>query len=241
VIIVATSDWHLDASTDGVPRWDEIEALVEQSVNCAIEEHADYYVFCGDLCDPDGWNVWRSVSKLIEIAGRLADAGIKFIAVAGNHDVVDDGLGSTTLSPLASSGAAFHVFEQPGEVICPSTRKGEPDVRFVGFPFTALSHRYDPFDALRRYGREKKGEQIVVLEHLNVSGVGVGSETKDFARGREVIFPLEEVQRKWPNALILGGHYHRSQNFRGLEIIGSLARLRHDEEDHDPAILVFKS
>jgi DNA repair exonuclease SbcCD nuclease subunit len=233
-----TSDWHLDAITDGVPRFEELQQLVTRTVDEAIEEKADLYVFTGDLCDPDGWNVVRAQCFIIEQAARCYEAGIKFLAVAGNHDVVDDGLGSTTLSTLAASQYAFHVFEQPGEIVIPNAGKG-PDLHVVGFPFTATSHRYDPVVEMRRLSKTRQNEVTLVLEHLNVTGIGSGSESKDFARGREVVFPLDEVKRKWPSATLVGGHYHRAQEFNGLNIVGSLARLRHDEEDHNPSVLVM--
>lgn len=234
--LVCTSDWHLDAITDGVPRWDEIESAVDYSVDVAIQENADVYIFGGDLCDPDGWNAARAMAKIIEVGIKLENANIALIAVAGNHDVVEDGLGTTVLSPLVSADVAYHVFEQPGEIIV--TSKGK-DLHVVGLPFTPSSHKYDPAIAIRQMGRGRKNEHTLVLGHLNLEGISAGSETTEMARGRDVFWPVEALNRKWPDATLVGGHYHHSQDFNGVHIIGSLARLRHDEEEHDPALMVL--
>jgi hypothetical protein len=237
--ILFTSDWHLDAITDGVMRYDEISRIVDLTVQIAIEDAVDYYVFVGDLCDPDGWNATRSMCKIIEVAGKCAERDIGFIAVAGNHDVIEDGLGSTTLSPLAASGLATHVFERPGEIFIPKWKTGKGNLHVVGFPFTPSSHAYDPAVYIRRMTNTRPGDTTLVLEHLNIAGAGAGSETKDFARGREVVFPSKVARKKWPKATFIGGHYHNSQEIETVNVVGSLARLRHDEEKHNPSVLVL--
>lgn len=237
--IVLTSDWHLDAMTDGVPRYEEIEALVDHSVNVAIEEAAGLYVMAGDLCDPDGWNAVRGMAKAIEVAVKLDNAGIPSVWVAGNHDVVEDGMGTTTLTPLVSADIAYHVFEEPGEVIVKNHGKGG-DLHIVGLPFTPRSHAYDPDGVVKGLSRPRKGEQTLVLGHLNIEGIATGSETNEMARGREVFWPLDVIKRKWPGVTMLAGHYHQAQEFKDIHVIGSLARLRHDEEDHNPSLMIIE-
>lgn len=231
--IVLTSDWHLDALTDGVPRWEEIEAIVDHSVDVAIQEGAKLYVMGGDLCDPDGWSAARAMAKSIAVAAKLYDAGIASIWLAGNHDVIEDGLGTTTLTPLVAADIAQHVFEAPGEIMF-------EQLHIVGLPFTPSSHAYDPAKIVRNYGRTRKGEQTLVIGHLNLEGISAGSETSEMARGREVFWPVDTIQKKWPDATMLGGHYHHAQEFRGVHIIGSLARLRHDEEDSSPSLMILE-
>jgi len=238
VKILATSDWHVDALTDGVPRWEETEAIINHTVDVAIAEHVELYLMLGDLCDPDGWNSVRAIAKTLEVAGRLADADIASVWVAGNHDVVEDGNGTTMLSPLAASQLATHVFEQPAEIcICPN---GNIPLRLVGLPFTPSSHAYDPVKVVRSFGREKRNEHTIVLGHLNLEGISAGSETKEMVRGREVFWPLDVIAKRWPNATLLGGHYHRAQEFKGVHVIGSLARLKHNEEDSEPSMLFLE-
>lgn len=237
--IVLTSDWHLDAMTDGSPRWEEIEALVDHSATVAIQEQAGLYVMAGDLCDPDGWCAARAMAKAIEVAVKLDNAGIPSIWVAGNHDVIEDGMGTTTLTPLVSADIAYHVFEEPGEVIVKNPGKGG-DLHIVGLPFTPRSHAYDPDGVVKGLSRPRKGEQTLVLGHLNIEGIAAGSETNEMARGREVFWPLDTIKRKWPHATLLAGHYHKAQEFKSIYVIGSLARLRHDEEDHNPSLMIIE-
>lgn len=235
--IVVTSDWHLDALTDGVPRWEEVEAAVDYSVDVAIQQRAGLYIFGGDLCDPDGWNSTRAIAKAISVALKLDNAGIPSIWVAGNHDVVEDGLGTTVLTPLVSAEVAYHVFEQPGEIIFTG---GKQDLHIVGLPFTPSSHAYDPVTTVRDMSKPRAGEQTIVLGHLNLEGISAGSETTEMARGRDVFWPIDALKKKWPQAVLVGGHYHHAQQFKGVHIVGSLARLRHDEEEHSPSLLILE-
>lgn len=234
--IVITSDWHLDAITDGVQRDEEINRLVDHSVKVAIEEGAALYIFVGDLCNPDGWNAIRAMAKSIEVALKLNDHDINSVWVAGNHDVSEDGLGTTTLTPLAAADVAAQVFEQPGEFIFNGKNM---DLHIVGLPFTPASHKYDPEVTVKKMSKPKLGTPTLVLGHLNLKGIAAGSETKELARGREVYWPVDVVKKKWPGCVMIGGHYHYAQEFEGIHIVGSLARLRHDEEDHNPSIMIL--
>jgi DNA repair exonuclease SbcCD nuclease subunit len=230
--IVVSSDWHLDARTDGVPRFDEIEQAIDRSVEVAKLEQADLYVMVGDLCDPDGWCPTRAIS----VAVQLYQVGIDSIWVAGNHDVVEDGMGTTTLTPLVAADIAHHVFEQPGEIMY--SRKGKGKIHVVGLPFTPSSHAYDPVITVRRMSKPN-AYPTLVLGHLNIEGISAGSETRDMARGREVFWPIDAVRKRWPQAVCIGGHYHRAQEFKTIHIAGSLCRLRHDEEENNPSLMVI--
>ena len=238
--IVLTSDWHLDHVTDGLSRFGEVWEAVDRSIGVAIEERADLYVFGGDLCDPDGVAVHRCTSAAISAAGRLAKHGIPSLWVAGNHDVVEDGHGTTTLSPLAASSQAglglATVAEEP-------TAFQLGDVFVICLPFTPRSHAYEPEKWIRDLGRKtpaatRKG-RVLVVGHLSLEGITPGSETTAMPRGREVTWPTEEIRRWFPEASIFAGHYHRGGDYRGVHIIGALARLTHGEEDNDPSMVVL--
>ena len=89
--IVASSDWHLDAVTSGVERWEEVEAAIDHSVELAKSEKADLYVMAGDVCNPDSHCAVRAVKKTIEVARRFALAGIASGWVGGTHAVCAEG------------------------------------------------------------------------------------------------------------------------------------------------------
>jgi hypothetical protein len=180
------------------------------------------------------------MAKSIDVALELSSNGISSVWVAGNHDVSEDGLGTTTLTPLASADVALRVFEQPGEFTFDIPNSNGGSIHIVGLPFTPSSHKYDPESTVEKMARPKVGEPTIVFGHLNLKGISAGSETKELARGREVYWPLETIKRKWPGCSIFCGHYHTAQEFDGVHIIGSLARLRHDEEKHEPSIMILE-
>lgn len=232
--LVVSSDYHLDHVTHGVARFDEIRTAVFRTVSVAIEKRADAWIFLGDAMNPDsGSCVFRCVEVLVEIAKRMKIAGIPTIFMAGNHDVVEDGSGKTTLSPLRplADGEKIFLIEGP-EAFAIS------DQRFVCFPFTASSHGYDPV----AWAKERMSPGAITLSHLAVPGIQPGEETTEMPRGREVVFPVKETGQAQAR---LQGHYHRQQSFDpggGPPVLvpGSLARLTFGEENHDPSFLVLE-
>jgi DNA repair exonuclease SbcCD nuclease subunit len=236
--VVVTSDWHLDHVTHGVSRFAELETAVHRTVDAAIEEGADAYFFLGDLCDPDsGSCVFRCAKVALDAATRLAAKGIASIWLAGNHDVIEDGTGCTTLTPLLAMAAAsesVHVAERPCLV-----ELGD-GYRVICLPFTATSHAYDVEASLLELARGcHDRDKTIVLSHLNVPGVIPGEETTEMPRGREVVLPV--AWAKTHAGLVLQGHYHRKQKTNdGVWIPGSLARLTFGEEKHDPGFLVVE-
>lgn len=241
--VVAASDFHTDAVTAGVPRFGEVARAARASVQAAVDLRRGgekvAYVFAGDLCDPDVVpDVLRATMLIFELIEILSGEGVESFWLAGNHDVIEDGSGLTTLSALRRfrpeiGCARAHVIEKPGlyEFVDGSN--------LVALPYTASSCPYDPAKVVREILEE--GCRNVVVSHLGVPGVQPGEESGEMARGREVLLPLAEVR----NAdLIIQAHYHRSQVFRPpgggcpVHVIGSLARLTHGEEGHRPGYLV---
>lgn len=239
--ILATSDWHLDAYTAGYDRHDDVCAAVDVVVAAAIKLGADLFLFLGDLCDPDPSRAPRCAAKAIEVAERLARAGIRSRWLVGNHDVIEDGSGTSTLEPLARLGEIrgdFRVYSRS------SIEALGSDLTVLALPYVPRAAAYDPAAWLRgvagtegvRLGR------VLVLSHLNCPGIVPASETKEMPRGREVWLPLDFIRETWGDrALILSGHYHRGQvTPDGVVVVGSLARLTSGEERNDPGYLVIE-
>jgi DNA repair exonuclease SbcCD nuclease subunit len=226
---IISSDWHLDWITAGFPRYDEIDAAIDQSVDCAIKMPgaSPLYLFGGDLTDPDNLRCHAALAKAVQVAQRLNDGGVSSLWITGNHDVIEDGSGHHTLMALQHIPGVT-VADSPelyGDVFC--------------LPFTPTSHSYDPDDIVR-LAHARGDDPKVVLGHLNVEGIVPGSETTQMPRGRDVFWPLDALKECWPNATLIGGHYHERQNYKGINIIGSLARLAFGEEDNDPAFAVVE-
>jgi hypothetical protein len=231
--VVAISDVHGDVSTAGVDRFEDIVEVGDRSVQHAIDIGATAHVFVGDLADPHTVRSHRSVAKLAEWRRRLHLKGILSIAIAGNHDVIEDGSGVTVLDVLKHDGCG-PVATQP------CTFPVGPDCYALALPFCASSHNYDP-EAIVRKLHENGTKIDIVFGHLNLRGIKVGSETTDFPRGRDVFWPTEVLRELYPDALLVGGHYHTPQVFDGVHIVGSAVCLRFgDEAGNHTGFSVFK-
>ncbi len=243
--ILVTSDWHTDAMTAGIDRGPDVEEAVDETINAAIREKADLYLFLGDLCDPDGVRSHRAAAVGVRAAAALLREGIRSRWLVGNHDVIEDGSGTNTLAgiaamyPIAADGDVV-VWDSPCSEVIPvlPAELDAGSVLLVALPFTPRSHAYDPA-AFVEILPPHLGP-VIVAGHLNIEGIGPGSETIDMPRGRDVFFPLEAVKKRFPKALMLNGHYHTRQTFNGIVIPGSLERLTFGEEKNEPGYLIVE-
>lgn len=228
--IIVTSDWHGDATTAGVDRYEDVEFAATTVCEAAINLQADVFIHLGDISDPDPPRCWKAASLPIRIAAALKVAGIPSLWLTGNHDVLEDGEGSHVLSPLKASGLGY-VLDGPG------VSSVVPGLRILALPFVARTHNYDPMMVVKM----SEGDRIdLVISHLNIEGIEPGSETKEFSRGRDVFLPLAKISRAWPDAVILNGHYHRPQTWNGVHIPGSLVRLTRGERENQPGYLMIE-
>ena len=246
--ILVTGDWHLDARTAGLDRFEDLRAAVNWTVEVSEREHVDLYVMLGDLCDPDTTRSHRAIGLATETAAALADRGIAQVWTVGNHDVIEDGTGSTTMAALAgwsrlrrfspaNDSPMFHVAEEPMHV-----------PRFMGttndlllFPFTARAKAYEPAKIIERAQLSNGCTKVLVFGHLNVIGADDGSEVEDFPRGREVVFPTDAIIAKWGDrAMMFNGHYHRRQTVRGVRMPGALGRLGFGEVNNPAGVLLVE-
>lgn len=244
--ILVTSDWHADARTAGFERGADVEHAALETVEAAVAEQCDLYVFLGDLSDPDSAGVHKAGALAVMVASGLwFGHGIPSRWITGNHDVVEDGSGSHTLMGLVGLANGLGSSKHAGQVGVMATPFVENfqshGVDVLYLPFAPRSHAYDPEEWVRKCGeRVGRGRMMVVLSHLNVEGIEPGSETSEMPRGREVFLPLSAIRRRWPRALVLNGHYHRRQTFQGVVIPGSLERLTFGEEHNSPGYLVVE-
>lgn len=250
------SDLHADASTNGLDRFDEIRAALFNAVDAAIGEAQRtnpknvLFIFAGDLCDPDTTRSFRAIGLAIDAALCLSRFSIGSIWIAGNHDVIENDRGSTILEPLqmvAVNNGMIKVVERQEVIVRRISHIHSPDhFAIVALPYVARANHYDPSEFVRErcFGMAQSDgyAPVVVVGHLTVPSAERGSESDDFARGRDMIFPVAECRRRWGDRCVLvNGHYHRKQVTKdGVHIPGSLARLRHDEEQHEPGYLVIE-
>ena len=237
MILAVTSDWHDDWVTTRVPRHEDVQRAALRSVDVAKEAGADFYLFAGDLCDPDDpYAVLRATALMSNV---IRSFGKAFVAIPGNHDVFENGTGDSTL---------MAVYPALGWVMTgiPTMCRLDPRVAILTLPFAPTSHTYDPSDWVKRYRPIGGVEVTIVLSHLSVPGIQPGEETAAMPRGRDVVLPLDEIAKMPGKIVVINGHYHRAQTFEcprtgvKVHIPGSLVRLTHSEEDHEPSVLIME-
>jgi predicted phosphodiesterase len=88
------ADVHLDSPLVGLDRYESapVEAMrgatrraFEALVRLAVDEEVAFVLLAGDLFDGD-WRDYRTGLYFVEQMGRLREAGIPVLVVAGNHD-----------------------------------------------------------------------------------------------------------------------------------------------------------
>lgn len=230
------SDAHLDQSTAGLRRIDDLEGAFKRVLAYAIEREVSLVVFKGDLADPDcGSILVRVLDAALGIASDFAAHGIASRWVRGNHDVIEDGSGLSTLTPVGRIKGA-RVFDRPEHEFF----KDAPfrDVEVLYLPYPSRASIYDPAQYMQGNPFSGTGARVVIGHCTSVRGAVAGSETNDLARGGNVEFPIEECKRQNVTAMF-NGHFHAQQTTPdGVHICGSLERLRFDEEHNHPGILI---
>lgn len=228
--IVISSDWHLDATTAGVERLGDFRfylSELEAEMKCELNQ-PDYFFFLGDAFDPGQKLGPKYTALLVEASERLTDCTRKgSVWVAGNHDVIEENTGHTTLSPLAEWRR--QITPDPNKWILEEPTafelQADDDARLavLALPYVArAAYDEEVLDAAfeRAHFYKKNKYEIIVLSHLTVPGATLGSESKELARGRDVDFPFVRVADLEP-ILIAQGHYHEAQvvESHGLEIL----------------------
>jgi len=235
-LLVAVSDLHLDQSTAGIDRFGDVVAVLEQAAAYAIEKHADAFLFLGDLTDPNTVRAHRSVNALARVMSKLKQHGVTCVCLAGNHDVIEDGSGGTVLDSLVWLDAGPVYTEPTVELLL--NGQGDFVCTLVALPFVPVSRAYDPDKFVRAIGKVR--HPVLVIGHLNLDGITLGSESTDMPRGRDIFWPIESLRVHLPYALRVGGHYHTPQTFEDVRIVGSAVRLRFDERDNDPGFVLLE-
>lgn len=244
--ILASSDWHLDWITHGVRRVDELRTAVNVTVDAAIEQEVDVYAFAGDLTNPDsGSCVFEVLEVAIGAAVKLARVGIPSLWLGGNHDVIEDGRGRTSLAPMVDVHPLVQVFETGGPASVFLAK--EEVLGVLALPYPSATKPYDVEHTVEALAAFRTDRPLLVLSHLTVPGVQPGEEVGEMARGRDVVYPVESVLKaigSRKRTVLIQGHYHRQQslNYGGIymHIPGSLARLTFGEEHHRPGYIVVE-
>lgn len=229
-----TSDWHLDATTAGMRRGDDLDRAADRVVDLAIARSVDRFIHLGDVADPDCGSALVHVYEILlgKVRRLVRHGTIQSNFIAGNHDTIEDGSGRTTISPLRNAGERVFVYEEPALITW-------GDVQCCFLPFPARVLRYDPEAFMREHPFDQTARVRMVVGHCtSIDGVQLGSETYDMTRGAELMFPLAEC-RKQNVTFMANGHFHKQQvTESGIHIPGTLERLRFDEETNEPGVMI---
>lgn len=253
--ILATSDWHLDATTAGLARLPELEAYVSYLVAAVRTEKVDLVLHLGDVLDPGHLFESMYQRNLLEYAASLTKAATYgSLWIPGNHDVLDTDTPLSTLSALECVSRHWQTrpLRTEDEVGVPHWLSVVqepkvslyPGVAVLCLPYVSRAWTMSVFNKDRLKGaleaaarvRKAGSRKLVVISHLSLPGMHPGSED-EMPHGREVPFPVEEVKALKPD-LVLQGHYHEPQevDVSGLkvQVVGAPLRFTFGERKGAP-------
>jgi DNA repair exonuclease SbcCD nuclease subunit len=241
--LVISSDWHGDWVTDGLERHDDLESALARLLPEVLQPDT-VFIFLGDLSNPYSRGVHRATALAVEFAQACNRERVPNYWVVGNHDVIEDAHGTSSMQALGGLGAGTHLIANPGVVKLLQPTRWDGEERFgVFLPFTAPARNYSPETVVTDASNhlcDVAPERVLLFGHLNIEGITSGSETSDMPRGRDVFWPERQANERFRKSRKYNGHYHERQVFRGIDIPGSLLRLTHGEEGNTPGFLVHE-
>jgi len=222
--ILCTGDLHLGRYPTRLatrPRELSVEAVWDSSVQLAIAERVDLVCLTGDVADREN-AFFESYGPLLQGMERLRAAGIKTLAVSGNHDY-------DVLSRLAQvlPEDAFHFVgrNRSWEVVDVAI-PGKPEVSIVGWSFATQYETTSPLPTLP--AELPRNRPLIGLLHADL----------DVAQSRYLPVTQRELDQTGIRTWLLG-HIHapRLRQFGSTQILypGSPQPLHPGETgDHGP-------
>ena len=144
VRVLCTGDLHVGRFPSHVPASDRslsVEAVWDRTVDLALAERVDAVVLTGDVADQDN-KLFEALGPLRTGVARLAAAGVRTVAVAGNHDHdvlrrLADLLDPDVFTLLGTRGTWTETTLE---------KDGEPVLRLVGWSFPSRHVRTSPLE-----------------------------------------------------------------------------------------------
>jgi DNA repair exonuclease SbcCD nuclease subunit len=169
------------------------EAALLAAVERAIEERVDAVLFAGDVVEST--NARFEALRPLEMAvGRLLDAGIPVLAVAGNHDV-------EALPRLATMIEGFELVGEGGRWQARVIEKpAGPAVEILGWSFPEKQVRSSPIDILLR--------NPIAPGRPGIPRIGLLHGDLDASGGIYAPFTTRELAEAGLDAWLLG-HIHK--------------------------------
>jgi exonuclease SbcD len=242
--ILFLADTHLGFDLPVRPRVErrrrglDFMANFERVLETAVSEQVDCVVHGGDL-------FYRSripaslVQRVFLPMKRVADAGIPFFVVPGNHERSRIPYDMLALHPR------IHIFDRPRTFV---EKISGLTVAFAGFPYWRNEVRSEFPQVLEatNWQSERADVNLLCVHHC-FEGATVGTHNYMFRYGRDVV-QVNDVPAQF--AAVLTGHVHRSQvlrhDLRGRPLStpviypGSIERTSFAEKDETKGYFVLE-
>lgn len=244
--LLHTGDWHVGKQIRGRSRMDEFEAALDQIVGIAVDEGVDAVLVAGDLYEhrvppPE------ADALVFDAFLRLRGAGIRVVAIAGNHDSAPrlealarllEPLGVTVV-PRVRRPAEGGIVEVPSrdgselaQVACvpfvPERRYGDARALFEAAESWHQAYAEGMGDLLGAMAEGfRPGAVHLVMAHLFTDGALLGGGERELTIG--MAYAVSPSRLPAAAQYVALGHVHRPQRVRGAptaaRYAGSLLQL----------------
>jgi len=217
---IHAADIHLDSSLHGLERYEgapvkEIRSATRRAfdnlIEFAIDEEVAFVLLAGDLYDGD-WKDYNTGLYFMERMGRLREAGIRVLMVAGNHDAASQ----VTKHLRLPDNVTMFATRAPEKVILDdlnvaihgqgfATRavtddlslaypQGDPQLFNIGLLHTCLDGKpgHEPYAPCTVDGLRSKGYQYWALGHVH--------KREEVSQDPWIVFP-GNIQGRHPREL----------------------------------------
>jgi exonuclease SbcD len=259
-----TADWHVGRTIRGRSRTEEFAAALDEVVRVAVDERVDVVLLAGDVYEhrapsPD------ADALVFDAFLRLHDAGIRVVAIPGNHDSATrmEAFGRL-LRPVGVEVAPLVRPPDAGGIVVVPSRDGGEEAEVACVPFVPERRFGDAaalFDASEGWyqgyaqgmgellaamaGGFTPGRIPIVLGHLFTDGALVtpGGGERELTIGIAYAVPPSRLP---PDAAYVAlGHVHLPQTVKGAaapaRYAGSLLQLDFGEAGQRKSVSVVEA
>jgi DNA repair protein SbcD/Mre11 len=256
-----TADWHVGRAIRGRSRLDEFAAALDEVVGIAVDESVDALLLAGDIYEHRA-PVPEADAIVFDAFLRLHEAGIRVVAIPGNHDsaVRLEALGKL-LRPIGVHVAARIVPPDEGGIVTVPSRDGAEAADVACVPFVAerrfgdaaalfeaneswyLSYAEGMGELLAAMARGFHDDRVrIVLGHLFTDGAMVtpGGGERELHIG--IAYAVSPARLPGDVSYLALGHVHLPQPVKGsaapARFAGSLLQLDFGEAGQRKSVAI---
>jgi exonuclease SbcD len=257
-----TADWHVGKAIRGRSRGEEFAAALDEVVGIAIDERVDAVLLAGDVYEHRA-AAPEADAMVFDAFLRLHDAGIRVVAIPGNHDSALRlaALGKL-LRPIGVAVADRVLPPERGGIVEVPSRDGSEVGSVACVPFVPERRFGDAaelFEATETWHQayaDRMGELLgamargfrpdgvnVVLAHLFTDGARPGGGEREITIG--LAYAVSPSRLPGDASYIALGHMHRPQAIAGspapARYAGSLLQLDFGEIDQRKSVAIVEA